>query len=81
MSINERLEAYRRKKRREKMTETIKSAVMNAFPWNRNDRSEKSARELTKDEEVRLYRIMISTYKVHGFLCFFCIKIIIFFQD
>ncbi|GAB1862728.1 hypothetical protein CAJAP_03807 [Camponotus japonicus] len=54
MSINERLEAYRRKKHREKMTETIKSTVINALPWNRNDGSEKSARELTKDEEVKL---------------------------
>ncbi|CAL1686624.1 unnamed protein product [Lasius platythorax] len=52
MSINERLEAYRRKKHREKMTETIKNAVINAFAWNRND--EKSAGELTKDEEVKL---------------------------
>ncbi|XP_025264027.1 uncharacterized protein LOC105252658 isoform X3 [Camponotus floridanus] len=54
MSINERLEAYRRKKRREKMTETIKSTVVNALPWNRNDGNEESARELTKDEEVKL---------------------------
>ncbi|XP_070166436.1 uncharacterized protein Saysd1 [Polyergus mexicanus] len=54
MSINERLEAYRRKKYKEKMMETIKSSVINAISWNRNDGSEKSTGELTKDEEVKL---------------------------
>ncbi|KAL6444832.1 hypothetical protein ACFW04_002103 [Cataglyphis niger] len=54
MSINERLEAYRRKKYKEKMMETIKNSVTNVISWNHNNGSEKSAGELTKDEEVKL---------------------------
>ncbi|XP_050444992.1 uncharacterized protein LOC126848267 [Cataglyphis hispanica] len=54
MSINERLEAYRRKKHKEKIMETIKNSVTNVISWNHNNGSEKSAGELTKDEEVKL---------------------------
>lgn len=36
------------------MMESIKGVVINAFSWNRNDKSTKSAEELTTDERVKL---------------------------
>lgn len=54
MTIKERLEAYRRKKRREEMMESVKSVVRNMFSWNRNDGVAISIEESTKEEQVRL---------------------------
>lgn len=54
MTVKETLEAYRRRKRREKMMESIKSVMGNIFSWNRKNRIEKSAEESTSDERVKL---------------------------
>ncbi|XP_012235968.1 uncharacterized protein Saysd1 [Linepithema humile] len=54
MMIKDRLEAYRRKKQKEKMMKSIKSVVRNIFSWNRNDGIKKSVEESTKEEEVKL---------------------------
>lgn len=55
MTIKDKLEAYRRKKQKEEMTESIKNVVRNVFLWNRNDGIKTSGKESTKEEEVRLY--------------------------
>lgn len=55
MTVREKLEAYRRKRRREEMMQSIKNTVRSAFSWRRNDEIEKLAGEPTKDEEVRLW--------------------------
>ncbi|XP_015440007.1 PREDICTED: uncharacterized protein LOC107194818 [Dufourea novaeangliae] len=34
--IKEKLDVYRRRKRREEMTETIKNVIQNVLPWNEN---------------------------------------------
>ncbi|XP_024882158.1 uncharacterized protein LOC112461223 [Temnothorax curvispinosus] len=54
MTVKERLEAYRRKKRREETMESIKSVMRNIFSWNRNNRIEKSVEESTSEEQVKL---------------------------
>lgn len=56
MIVRERLEAYRRKKRREKIMESIKNTVRKAFVWNRNGGTEKLVEEST-EEKVRLYDV------------------------
>lgn len=58
MSVKERLEAYRRKKRREKTMESIKNLIREPtkiFSWSRKNGIEKSVEESTSDEQVRLY--------------------------
>lgn len=54
MTVKKRLEAYRRKKRRQEMMESIKSVMRNIFSWNREIRIEKFE-ESMKEEQVRLY--------------------------
>ncbi|KYN38695.1 Uncharacterized protein C6orf64 [Trachymyrmex septentrionalis] len=53
MTVKERLEAYRRKKRRQEMMESIKSVMTNIFSWNREVRIEKFE-ESMKEEQVKL---------------------------
>ncbi|KYM83586.1 Uncharacterized protein C6orf64 [Atta colombica] len=53
MTVKERLEAYRRKKRRQEMMESIKSVMRNIFSWNREIRIEKFE-ESMKEEQVKL---------------------------
>lgn len=36
VNIKEKLDAYRRQKRREEMIESIKSTIQNVLPWNGN---------------------------------------------
>ncbi|XP_034176807.1 SAYSVFN motif domain containing 1 [Osmia lignaria lignaria] len=36
VGIKDKIDAYRRQKRKEKMTESIKNAIHNVLPWNRN---------------------------------------------
>ncbi|XP_012528375.1 uncharacterized protein LOC105832189 [Monomorium pharaonis] len=54
MTVKERLEAYRRKKRKEKTMESIKSVMRNMFTWNRKNRVEIPVEESTKEEQVKL---------------------------
>lgn len=54
-TVKERLEAYRRRKRREETMESVKSVMRNMFSWNRKDGVEKSAEESTKEERAKLY--------------------------
>ncbi|EGI66790.1 PREDICTED: uncharacterized protein LOC105144804 [Acromyrmex echinatior] len=53
MTVKERLEAYRRKKRRQEMMESIKNIMRNIFSWNREIRIEKFE-ESMKEEQVKL---------------------------
>ncbi|XP_012060829.1 PREDICTED: uncharacterized protein LOC105624079 [Atta cephalotes] len=53
MTVKERLEAYRRKKRKQEMMESIKSVMRNIFSWNREIRIEKFE-ESMKEEQVKL---------------------------
>lgn len=53
LMMKERLETYRRKKRRQEMMESIKS-VIKIFSWNREIKIEKSE-ESMKEEQVRLH--------------------------
>ncbi|KAG5313713.1 SMDC1 protein, partial [Acromyrmex insinuator] len=53
MTVKERLEAYRRKKRRQEMMESIKNVMRNIFSWNREIRIEKFE-ESMKEEQVKL---------------------------
>lgn len=59
MTIEEKLKAYRRKKSKEKMMNSIKSTVRKVFSWNRGDNAGKLAEESSKDEEVRLGRLFL----------------------
>ncbi|KYM96509.1 PREDICTED: uncharacterized protein LOC108779399 [Cyphomyrmex costatus] len=55
MTVKERLEAYRRKKRRQEMMESIKSVMRNIILWNREDKIEHSfTEESVKEEQVKL---------------------------
>lgn len=54
MTVKERLEAYRRRKRREETMQSIKSVMRNIFSWNRKNEIEKSIEESTSEEQVRL---------------------------
>ncbi|KYN26973.1 PREDICTED: uncharacterized protein LOC108757715 [Trachymyrmex cornetzi] len=58
MTVKERLEAYRRKKRRQEMMESIKSVMRNIFSWNREIRIEKSE-ESMKEEQVKLCKQLV----------------------
>lgn len=40
IGIKDKLEAYRRKKRRERMTESIKNTIQSILPWNENKTAE-----------------------------------------
>ncbi|KAG5324741.1 SMDC1 protein, partial [Acromyrmex heyeri] len=53
MTVKDRLEAYRRKKRRQEMMESIKNVMRNIFSWNREIRIEKFE-ESMKEEQVKL---------------------------
>lgn len=55
MTVKERLEAYRRRKRREEVIKSIKSIMGNIFSWNRKKGIEKSIEQSTNDEQVRLH--------------------------
>lgn len=54
--IKERLEAYRRRKRREEMIQSIKNVIKTVLPWNGNKSAEDSsvAAPLKSDIKVRL---------------------------
>ena len=54
--IKERLEAYRRRRQREEMTESIKNAIKTVLPWNRIKSAEDSsvAAPLIPDVKVGL---------------------------
>ncbi|XP_011860174.1 PREDICTED: SAYSvFN domain-containing protein 1 [Vollenhovia emeryi] len=54
MTVKERLEAYRRRKRREEMMQSVKSVMKNIFSWNRQSGIERSIGESTSDEQVQL---------------------------
>ncbi|KAL0110585.1 hypothetical protein PUN28_013878 [Cardiocondyla obscurior] len=54
MTVKEKLEAYRRKKRKEEMIKSMKSVMANIFSWNRENRIEKLDDKLTGDEQVKL---------------------------
>ncbi|XP_011148538.1 uncharacterized protein LOC105188657 isoform X2 [Harpegnathos saltator] len=54
MTIEEELKEYRRKKRKEKITKSIKIAIENMFSWNSNCEAEKLIEKSTKEEEIQL---------------------------
>ncbi|KAL6256435.1 hypothetical protein P5V15_012548 [Pogonomyrmex californicus] len=51
MTVKERLEAYRSKKRKEKIMESIKNTMKYAFSWSSKNEIEKSIEKPKKDEE------------------------------
>ncbi|XP_014477557.1 PREDICTED: uncharacterized protein LOC106745982 [Dinoponera quadriceps] len=54
MTVEEKLKEYRRKKYKEEITESLKAAIGNVFPWNRNTETEKSVEESAEKKEVQL---------------------------
>lgn len=55
VGIKERLDAYRRRKRREEMTKTIKNGIQITLPWNNEKTIEDPLLTASPDDvEVRL---------------------------
>ncbi|XP_011170373.2 uncharacterized protein LOC105203293 [Solenopsis invicta] len=54
MTVKEKLEAYRRKKRREETMNSIKGVMKNMLTWNRNNNVKSSIEESTEEEQIKL---------------------------
>lgn len=65
MTVKERLEAYRRRKRREEVIKSIKSIMGNIFSWNRKKGIEKSIEQSTNDEQVKLCEQSVDEEEVY----------------
>lgn len=61
MTVKEKLEAYRRKKRREETMNSIKGVMKNMLTWNRNNNVKSSIEESTEEEQVRLHAVVLNT--------------------